>query len=309
MNLKQYDSLYAMLETFPTEEDCIKHLEKLRWPCGIVCQWCGCSRKFYHVAMKKGGYKYKCADCKKEFSVRKNTIFAESPIPLRKWFAAAWLFASHRKGIPSTQLARELGVSQKTAWFVLSRLHAVTELMDDQDGPMDGEVDADETYIGGKERNKHARKRFNAGRGPVGKKPVAGLRSRTGKVKAKPVAVVNQEELHRFIHANVVPGSMLYTDEARAYDGLAYYQKESINHGVGEYVRGQAHTNGIDSFWALLKRGYIGVFHHFSWKHLHRYLYEFSARWNMMKLTSAERMDRILESVAGARLTNRELIA
>ena len=116
MKTKKYDSLYAMMEAFPTEESCIKHLEQLRWPKGIICQWCGCSRKFYNI---RKGRAYKCADCKREFSLRKNTIFEDSPIKLRKWFAAAWLMASNRKGIPSTQLAREIGVTQKTAWFML----------------------------------------------------------------------------------------------------------------------------------------------------------------------------------------------
>ena len=144
MNRKPFESLYAMLEAFPTEKACIQHLEQLRWPSGIVCQWCGCSRKFYNVNLRDG-YKFKCADCKKEFSIRKNTIFEESKVPLRKWFVAAWMMATQCKGISSTQLNREIGITQKTAWSILLRLRAVMEIIDDHDGPMDGEVEACET--------------------------------------------------------------------------------------------------------------------------------------------------------------------
>ena len=259
MDTKKYDSLYEMLEAFPTEKSCVRHLEKLRWPDGIICPLCGCGGKFYRLTL---GHVYKCADCRREFSVRKGTIFEESRLPLRKWFVAAckwfvaaWLMAAHRKGIPSTQLAREIGVTQKTAWFMLSRLREVLGKMDEHIGLMSGEVEVDETYIGGKEKNKHASKRLNAGRGPVGKQPVAGVRSRSGQVKTEVIESANRNELHRFIRTHVIPGSNVYTDEAIAYRGLIDYRHESVKHKVGEYVRQQVHTNGIESFWSLLKRG------------------------------------------------------
>lgn len=307
MDTKTYKSLYEMLEAFPDEESCVRHLEKLRWPDGIICPLCHSDRKFFRM---KRRHVYKCADCRKEFSIRKGTVFEESRLPLRKWFVAAWLMAAHRKGIPSTQLAREIGVTQKTAWFMLSRLREVMGHMEQYSGPMSGEVEIDETYIGGREKNKHASKKLNLGRGPVGKKPVAGVRSRSGQVKAKVIESANQAELQRFVQENVVPGSSIYTDEARVYLGISKYgyHHESIRHGVGEYVRQQVHTNGIESFWSLLKRGHMGVFHQFSWKHLHRYLYEFSARWNLNEMDESERMDAVLGYTPDVRLTYKDLI-
>jgi len=213
--------------------------------------------------------------------------------------------------VSSLQLAKEIGITQKSAWFLLHRLR---EACGSKFEKLTGIIEIDETYVGGIEANKHKAKKLNAGRGAVGKTAVLGMRERaTGKVKAKPVANTDQETIHRAIHQNIEVRSTLHTDEFAAYRGLAglFFDHETINHGAGEFVRGDVTTNGIESVFAVMKRGILGVYHHASSKHLGRYVDEFSFRLNEgnVKLHTLTRLNSFVAGTPGKRLTYKALIA
>jgi transposase-like protein len=245
-----------------------------------------------------------------DFTIRTGTIFERSHVPLHKWLYAMYLLVTARKGISSMQLAKEIGITQKSAWFVLHRLR---EACGGKLEKLRGMIEIDETFVGGKEGNKHAKKKLKAGRGSVGKTAVVGMRQRGGRTIAMPMQGTDAETLQAAICANVEIGSTLFTDEHSGYVGLdgLFYNHQTVNHTAGEYTQGVASTNAIESVWAVLKRGVYGVYHQVSKKHLARYVDEFTFRLNDgdVKRHTLERLDSFVGAVVGKRLTYEGLTA
>jgi transposase-like protein len=295
--MQEFSILYDLLEAIPDERAAIVYFRAIRWKTGEFCPYCG-HDKLYPF---KDGKTWKCAQCRDRFSIRVGTIFEDSKIPLRKWLAAIWFITSHKKGIASTTLARDLKVTQKTAWFMLHRLrHAARTRSFNR--PLNGIVELDETFVGGKERNKQLHKR-----GKSRKTPVFGMLERKGELRARPLhlSAVSQE-----VVANVSPKATLMTDNWPAYQLLdERYQRHSVDHSKDEYARdGYIHVNSIEGFWALLKRQIYGIHHWISRKHTHRYIDEATWRFNRRGVDEAPRMAEFLGRVTG-RLTYKVLIA
>ncbi len=305
-NFGTFKNLIDVMLYFNDKATCEKHLAQMRWEGGQpVCPHCGSCGKIY--TMK---HNYKCSDCRKQFSVTKGTIFESSHISLQKWFAALWLITSHKKGISSLQLHRDIGVTQKTAWFMLQRIRFMVRT-DNFRKPLENEVEVDETYIGGKNKNRHADKKvpMSQGRSVKDKTPVFGLVERNGIVVAMKVDNTSGKNLKPIIMKHVSKAASLFTDEWRAYKGLDKdFNHSVVRHGEGEYVVGNAHTNTIEGFWSLLKRGIVGIYHSVSAKHLDLYLDEFEFRYNTREIACADRFCLSLTK-SNCRLTYAELIS
>ena len=298
-------SLVELMEMFPTEAAATQWFEDVLWAGERCCGKCGSvvTRTVPHAKPMPCW----CPACRSYFSVRTGTAIARSNVPLRKWAIAIYLCLTSLKSVSSMKLHRDLGVSQKTAWFML---HRIREAWAEQlPGAFAGPVEADETFVGGKAKNMHAAKRKQlTGRGGADKMAVAGVKDRaTGRVRASVVERVDGPTLTGFVEDHAAPDAIVYTDEATAYTTLA--NRHAVKHGVGEWVRDQIHINGMESFWSMLKRAHMGTFHKLSPKHLDRYVQEFAGKHNMRNSGTLTQMRTTAARLVGRTLLYRNLVA
>jgi transposase-like protein len=304
-------TLVEAIRYFADPDVCLDFMVSLRWPDGTVtCPTCG--RDDVRFIPTRRIWECRSKHARRQFSVKVGTIFEDSPIGLDKWLASIWMISSAKNGVSSYELARSIGVTQKSAWFMLHRIRLA--MRDGDFGGMSGEVEVDETYVGGKARFMHKSKRKEVikGRGTAGKTAVMGLLERHGPdghsaVNAKVIANTGQRTLSGTVRQTVKPGSTVYTDEHAGYNYIGpSYTHEVINHAE-EYVRGKVHTNGIENFWSLLKRAIKGTYVSVEPFHLFRYVDEEAFRYNARKGTDASRFNNVVGNVTGKRLTYRNL--
>ena len=297
-------SLPELSRMFPDDAAAEKWFAEQRWPEGPYCPYCGSTNVQSGTKHKTMPYRCREKECAKRFSVRTKTPMEASNLGFQVWAIALYLVTTNLKGVSSMKLHRDLKITQRSAWFLAHRLR---EAWKDHGAQFAGPVEVDETFIGGKEKNKHGNKKLKAGRGAVGKAIVVGAKDReTNRVSAAVVGNTDAKTLQGFVGERAVKGATVYTDDHSGYQGMPF-DHESVRHSVGEYVNGMAHTNGIESFWALLKRGYHGTYHHMSEKHLGRYVTEFAGRHNNREADTIDMMGSMTQSMCGKRLRYRDL--
>jgi transposase-like protein len=297
------ETLIEAIRYFSDEAVCRDFMAQLRWPNGAVCPRCDSTKNGYIATRSL----WRCKACRYEFTVKKGTIFEDSPIPLSKWLPALWMYSAFKKGVSSHQLARNLGVTQKTAWFMSHRIRLAMEI-GNFNRPLSGEVEVDETFVGGKARFQHESKRKHIGAGPIGKVAVMGLLERHGDVRAYVIPSRKKGTVQKEVRASVAPGSAVYSDSLRSYDGLAAdYIHQVIDHAEG-YVRDRVHTNGLENFWSLFKRMIYGTHHNVMPDHLDRYLDEATYRFNSRGVSDTSRFTEATARGIGKRITYRQLI-
>ncbi len=303
--LKQFKTLAEVCNKFSDNQAALTYFKAVRWQDGEFCPYCG-HDKVYTLKANR----YQCAQCRNTFSILVGTIFENTKLPLKIWFGAIWLITNHPKGIASTTLARDLGVTQKTAWFLLHRLRHAARAQSFNTPPMGGVVEVDETFVGGKSENKPGRRSGRRG-GTAGKTSVIGAVERGGSVVAQVIpAGLGAPEAQRFIQSVVAPdASMVVTDAHRIFSSLSGFpQHEVINHAKGEFRRGRVHTQTIEGVWAQLKRQINGTHHWVSPKHLQQYVSEMAWRMSRREMTPQERINALFSAVEG-RLTYKALTA
>ena len=301
---RQGISFIQLQAMFPDEASAEQWWIQHRWPQGVICVRCASTNIQERPTRKP--QPYRCRKCRKDFSVKTGTLLHNSKLTLRQWAIAVYQMQISIKGAASTKLGEDLGITQKSAWHVGHRVRAMWDMAQQVSGP----IEVDETYVGGKASHKRASRRLE-GRGPVGKQAVVGMKSRTDQtINARVIDPVSAKTLQRFVMEHTEPGTTVYSDQNPGYIGLKKrgYIHKSVNHSAKQYVDGQAHTNGIESFWALLKRGYHGTYHKMSVKHLHRYVNEFAGRYNVRPLDTGEQLALLVSGAEGKRLPYQTLI-
>ncbi len=303
-------TLSTLFAKFPDDAAAEAWFIEQRWPDGVRCPHCDCDN--VQDGAKHPSQRFRCRGCRRRFSTRTGTILADSNIGYRDWALAIYLITTNLKGVSSMKLHRDLGVTQKTAWFMLHRIREAWAI--EQSEPFAGPVEADETYVGGKAKNMHAKRRagMQPGRSTRHRTPVVGVKDRaTNRVTARPMPDASGRSVTAVVGAAVEPGATVFTDEWRSYRALASmgYTHGVVAHAAREYVRGDAHTNGIESLWSMFKRGHTGTYHKMSKAHLHRYVNEFTGRHNIRPLDTEQQMASVAVGMVGRKLYYDDLIA